>query len=83
MNACRSGCPTQEHTSYIECLRSAGLRVAYTNSANGWDYSKQQKWDRELSRYRDLRESGVEPEGTTHREMDKAEKVAQIASDLS
>lgn len=72
---CRSGCPTQDHPSYAYCLRDAALRIAYTNSVNGWDYSKQQKWDKELSRFRDLRQSGVEPSGTTHREMDQAERV--------
>jgi hypothetical protein len=73
---CRAGCPTQDHEAYAECLRSAGLRVAYSNSASNQDYTSQRKWDRELSRYRDLTASGVEPAGTTHRDMDKAEKEA-------
>jgi hypothetical protein len=75
MTNCRTGCPTQDHGSYSECLRRTGPRIAYCQSANGWDASKQARWDRELSRYRDLTASGVEPEGTTHREMDQAERV--------
>lgn len=71
---CRAGCETQDHRTYAECLRASGARIAYTNSANGWDYSKQQKWDRELGRYRDLRSQGIEPEGTSHSEMDRAER---------
>lgn len=74
---CRAGCPTQDHESYVECLRSAGLRVAYTNSANGQDSSKQKRWDRELSRYRDLRSQGIDPIGTTHAEMDRTEKALE------
>lgn len=72
---CRSGCPTQDHGTYGDCLRAASLRIAYTNSANGWDATKQKRWDGELQRYRDLRGQGIEPPGTTHREMDQAEKA--------
>lgn len=70
MHECECGCPT-----YGAHLRNKGVRVAYTNSTNGWDATKQQKWDRELDRYRGLVKSGVEPSGTTHREMDRAEKA--------
>lgn len=67
---CECGCLT-----YGEHLRNKGVRVAYANSANNWDATTQKQWDRELSRYRDLTASGVEPAGTTHRDMDKAEKA--------
>jgi hypothetical protein len=73
---CSSGCPTQDHASYGECLRSKTARVAYANSVNGWDATKQRRWDGELSRYRALVASGVEPKGTTHRDMDRAERQA-------
>jgi hypothetical protein len=76
---CSSGCPTQDHASYGECLRSKTARVAYANSVNGWDASKQKRWDGELSRYRDLVSQGLEPKGTTHREMDRAEKQAEVS----
>ena len=32
--ACRTGCTTRDHESFSACLRSAGTRVAYANSAN-------------------------------------------------
>lgn len=67
---CPCGCAT-----YGEHLRNKGVRVAYTNSTNGQDASKQKRWDKELSRYRDLTASGVEPQGTTHADMDRAEKA--------
>jgi hypothetical protein len=74
--SCRSGCPTQDHESYADCCRNSGLRVAYTNSANGWDATKQRRWDNELDRYGQLVKSGIQPPGTTHREMDAAERLA-------
>ena len=77
---CTSGCPTQDHLSYAECLRSKTPRVAYANSANGWDASKQKGWDRELSRYRDLVSQGIEPPGTKHAEIDRAERTMEQVS---
>lgn len=32
-NPCRSGCPTQDHGSYSECLKSANLGIARGESA--------------------------------------------------
>ena len=79
--ACRSGCRTQDHKSYIECCRESAPRVAYTNSANGWDGTKQKKWDGELDRYRGLVSQGLEPSGTTHALMDQYErKVEAVAN---
>lgn len=80
--SCRTGCKTQDHASYALCLREAGPRVAYTNSTNGWDYTRQKSWDNELSRYRDITAQGLNPHGTTHRDMDKAEKAAEIATSI-
>lgn len=77
---CRTGCPTQDHGSYADCCRSSGIRVAYANSVGGWDYSRQKTWDRELSRYRDLKAQGVEPEGTTTAAMDRTEAALEAKS---
>lgn len=75
---CRSGCKTKNHVSYAECLRSAGTRVAYTNSAGGWDYSKQKAWDSELSEYRSLVDQGVQPPGTDRASLESAKKLADL-----
>jgi hypothetical protein len=61
-----------------ECLRAASVRVAYCNSANGYDYSKQKRWDGELANYRNALASGVEPAGTTQKEIDKANRLSDI-----
>jgi hypothetical protein len=55
MSNCSTGCPTKDHATYGECLRSKAPRVAYANSAKGLDYTAQKKWDAELSAYRDAR----------------------------
>jgi hypothetical protein len=68
---CRAGCKTQDHSSYADCLRQSGLRVGYTNSAAGWDRTKQKAWDNELVRFRSLESQGIPPIGTTHAEMDR------------
>jgi hypothetical protein len=73
---CRSGCATQDHSSYGECLRAATVRVAYCNSAQGYDYSKQKSWDSELQAYRDARAQGIEPEGTDRRSIEEAVRIS-------
>lgn len=74
--SCRSGCPDQNCASYAECLRGANVKVSYTNSANGWDRTKQQKWDKELSDYRDARRQGIEPAGTDRKSIDAAVAIS-------
>ena len=77
MNDCSCGCP-----SYGAHLRGKGIRVAYANSVNGQDASKQKRWDKELQRYRDVRAQGIEPIGTTHAELDRSERLADFVTKL-
>lgn len=77
MNDCSCGCPT-----YGAHLRGKGIRVAYTNSANGYDYTKQKKWDGELERFRSLDAQGINPIGTTHAEMDRTERVVDMVTEM-
>ncbi len=76
---CRSGCPTQDHATYGECLRLSGTRVAYTNSANGWDYTKQKRWDKELAGYRAAVAEGLNPPSSYWGGIDKARRAADQA----
>lgn len=73
---CRSGCPTQDHESYGACLRAANTRVAYANSVNGWDYTKEKKWRKELSDYRAAVKQGIEPAGTDRKSIDQAVRIS-------
>lgn len=72
MSNCTSGCRTQDHDTYAQCLRSKGTKVAYANSAGGWDYSTQKKWDRDLAAYKDARAQGIQPSGTDRKAVDRA-----------
>jgi hypothetical protein len=74
--ACRTGCPTQDHDSYAACLRGSGVRVAYCNSTNRQDYTRQKIWDRELASYRDAIRQGIEPDGTHRAAIDKAVRAS-------
>jgi hypothetical protein len=56
------------------------MRVAYTNSANGQDATKQKRWDKELERFRTLESQGIAPIGTTHKEMDRSERVVDMVT---
>ena len=74
--ACTTGCPTQDHASYSECLRSKSLRVAYCNSASGKDYTDQKAWDRNLDAYRAARRQGIQPAGTSRASVDRAVRIS-------
>lgn len=74
--ACRTGCPTKDCASFAACLRGSGIRVAYANSAGGWDYSRQKSWDSELTAYRDAVAQGIQPSGTTRDKIDAAVAIS-------
>lgn len=67
--ACRSGCVTQDHGSYGECLRAANARTAFGGTAARWVES-------ELSDYRQLRSEGIQPMGTSRRAIDQAKAMS-------
>lgn len=70
---CRSGCLTQDHSTWGECLRASNLRIAYCG-INGGDATKQKKWDAELQEYRDARAQGIEPATTRTKDIREAVK---------
>jgi hypothetical protein len=58
--ACSSGCPTQDHSSYGECLRSKGAR---TSQQTG-DYARGWAWEQSIKEYRHARSQGIQPKST-------------------
>ena len=76
--ACRSGCVTQDHNSWGDCLRASNIQMS-TGDANGglvdggWT---NKKWDNELKLYRDARAQGIQPEGTSTAKIQKALDVS-------
>lgn len=61
--ACRTGCPTGDCGSYAACLRGMGLHIGYANSAHGWDFSKEKRFQREQEGYRQAVKDGLNPAG--------------------
>lgn len=69
---CRSGCPTQDHASWGECFRAAGVQ---------WGDPTQRKrsraWDGELAKYRKAREvDGLSPKTTRTKDINTAYRMA-------
>lgn len=61
---CTSGCKTQDHATWGECMRAKNAVIAYSGIAGG-DATAQKRWDNELQAYRDARAQGIQPTGTT------------------
>lgn len=74
--ACTSGCQTRDHQSYAECLRSKAPKVAYCNSAGGYDLTTQKRWDRDLDAYRSARAEGMQPAGTAKHHVEAAKAIS-------
>lgn len=70
--ACTTGCTTKDCESYAACLKGKSLRVAYCNSANGYDFTQQKKWDADLAAYSDARAQGIQPASTARTSVDAA-----------
>lgn len=76
--ACRSGCPTQDHNNWGDCLRASNLQLN-TGDANGnlvrsgWT---NKKWDGELKEYRDARAQGIQPKSTKTADIRQAVKIS-------
>jgi hypothetical protein len=76
MSNCSSGCPTQDHDSYGECLRSKGMRIGWARSHLGVDFTRQKKWDKRLAEYRDARRQGIQPASSKLRDIRAAVDIS-------
>ena len=75
--ACSSGCPTQDHRSYGDCMRSKRQMVGFARSAYGADKTRDNLWNRELDMYADLRRQGIQPDGTGMAKLEFAQKMSE------
>lgn len=73
---CSSGCPTQDHRSYGECMRSKRQMVGFARSAYGADKTRDKLHERELTLYRELRAQGIQPDGTGMAKLKFAERMS-------
>lgn len=67
---CSSGCATQNHSSWGECVRSKGLEVADVAA-----HKFNQFRNRELDNYVNARKAGLQPETVFKKDVDQAWKI--------
>ena len=73
--ACSSTCPTQDHATYGECLRSKGISV-YGLESTGNDFTKQKAWDKELDSYEAAKRQGIQPASTSTSDIREAVELS-------
>lgn len=62
---CRTGCPTKDHATYGECLRSARVGANLAATPNN-------TWDKDLHAYKAAREEGLQPDSTKRADVEMA-----------
>jgi hypothetical protein len=77
MSNCRSGCRTQDHQSYADCLRAAS--PATRNSTQSVDplYAREVERDTISREYRAARAQGIQPATTQLADIRTAVAVSQ------
>ena len=70
---CGKGCPT-----FGACIRAKNLKVAYCQSWKNFDYTRAKSNDKELAAYKNAREQGIQPAGTSYGEIRKALDVSDV-----
>ena len=71
--SCSSSCPTRDHKTFGECMRSKNLQL----KPNLSNTDRTKKLDSDLQRYRDVRAQGIQPDGTSASKVRKAEEMSQ------
>lgn len=61
MSNCRSGCRTQDHASYAECLRAASPSVSNSTQSRDGLYAREVERDAISREYRAARAQGIQP----------------------
>ena len=80
MSNCRTGCKTQDHASYAECLQQANLGFAGCfPTRQGWDKDRENADKKELDSYYAAVRQGIEPISTKKRDIDAAVKLSNEA----
>lgn len=76
---CTSGCTTQDHASYGDCLRAKAVKTYLAAPSRGLDGTAQKQWDQELDLYRKARKEGIQPSGTTMNKVTDALRQSDAA----
>lgn len=77
--ACRTGCITQDHTTYGQCLRAASLRVGWAKSHLGIDRTREKNKNAELDFYQEARMAGIQPATTKTPDIRRAFELSEKA----
>lgn len=73
LSKCRTGCPTQDHESWGDCLRQANIAISNDPIAQ-----QIKTTDKELSAYRDARKLGIQPASTKMKDIQKAVRASDL-----
>lgn len=73
---CTSTCETRDHETWGACMRAKNLRIAYCKSHLGQDFTRQKKWDARLAEYKEARDSGIQPDGTSTSQIRFAKEMS-------
>lgn len=69
---CSSGCTVGGHASWGECVRGKALRT------NAHTEAQVNAWDAELHAYQAAVKKGIQPAGTTMKQVRDAERISDV-----
>ena len=74
--SCSSGCPTQDHATYGECLRAKGIRH-HALGGTGHSRTEQKRFESANERYRAAVREGLQPANVSHGAVNAAYEAAE------
>ncbi len=74
---CDQGCPTYGAHLRNKSIGFNGCFPTRSNGAGRGDATAQKKWDAELDAYADARAQGIQPAGTSMKQVIEADKKSQ------
>ena len=74
MSNCRSGCKTQDHASYGDCLQDSNISFGNEKTISVLKHN-----EKELNAYRDARKLGIQPASTKMKDINKAVRMSDKA----
>lgn len=75
--ACRTGCPTQDHESWGDCLRASNISMNAGDAKSGVA-APRKKVENELALYRSARKQGIQPKSTKTKDIQRAIEISNL-----
>lgn len=76
--ACRSGCPTQDHGSWGDCVRASNIGMNAGDAKSGLAMPRK-KVESELALYRQARAQGIQPKSTKTKDIQRAIEISNLS----